>query len=514
MRPSLAAIVVALVASSMPAPAWACGGFACSAAAPVVQVGEQIVYVIGEDGTLTMSVRILYRGAASEFAWILPVPETPEITLGTEALFSSIEPGTRPTFTVTSRVEGTCRADPTCVYDSLAPRFGDAGAVASDAAPRLDGGGPTVFSEGAIGGPYETVVIGGASATETIDWLMARGYDIPDTMAPILDEYVAAGQRFVALRLRNDASTSDIQPVTLSFGGVLPCLPIRLTAVSTAPSLPITAYFLGAARAAPRNYSLIETPFPVSLYQGGSYTSWVAGEVTSLDGHAFATDYAGPTPRSISVSVLGDVADLADETSFDTFIGALRSRGYAADASAIGAIARGIEGGPSDTAAYVTCRLTSFGPCGPAPTSFDASAIVAELEVSVRQPRLAASAWLTERPYLTRLYTTMSAEDMTLDPEFVLDDGLGDVSNVHTAERITECNSETFLRDARVRLETDDGRVFELSPGRVSNAGELCAAAGGRLERGGCSAGRSSASSVPALAAVLALVALVVARRR
>jgi hypothetical protein len=41
---------------------------------------------------------------------------------------------------------------------------------------------------------------------------------------------------------------------------------------------------------------------------------------------------------------------------------------------------------------------------------------------------------------VTRLYTTLSPEEMTVDPEFDVNDDLDDVSNVHTADRVMHCD--------------------------------------------------------------------------
>src|SRR5687767_14009947 len=40
---------------------------------------------------------------------------------------------------------------------------------------------------------------------------------------------------------------------------------------------------------------------------------------------------------------------------------------------------------------------------------------------------------------VTRLYTTMSADEMMIDPEFDLNPELADVSNLHTATRALQC---------------------------------------------------------------------------
>ena len=110
--------VAALVA---PHTARACGGFFCQSV-PVAQTGEQIIYAIEDDGALTMSVRINYQGDAPEFAWILPVPETPEISLGADVLFDALEGTTRPSFgVVEGGIEGVCRTPPTCAYPPPPP---------------------------------------------------------------------------------------------------------------------------------------------------------------------------------------------------------------------------------------------------------------------------------------------------------------------------------------------------------------------------------------------------------
>ena len=50
------------------------------------------------------------------------------------------------------------------------------------------------------------------------------------------------------------------------------------------------------------------------------------------------------------------------------------------------------------------------------------------------------------RPYLTRLYTTMSADEMTMDPVFEFNPDLPDVSNVHTANRYVRCDGDPTWR--------------------------------------------------------------------
>jgi len=537
-RPLLALAVVLALMHLAPQRARACGGFFCQRV-PVVQAGEQIVYAVGEDGTLTMSVRIYYEGAAPEFAWILPVPEVPRIELGATALFDGLDGATQPQFWISrSTVEGTCRREPDCefapttYYDGAGIFLSDASAPASSDAAT----GPTIYSRGTLG-PYETVVIGGASATEIHEWLTANGYDLPASSIPLLDTYVTTDHRFVALRLRNDATVAEIQPITLRFGNVPPCLPIRLTAIATQPDLPITAFFLARTRATPRNYSLIEADYPAGLFLGTiQYTSWVSNTADDMGGQAFIADYAGATP-ALSLE-LPSVTDLATSMSPEELVRELQSRGYMGDSQLLALLTRFIQP-PADREPtdYINCLARSFGgECGE-PMSFDPAGLVAAIDEAITTPRARAQVLVTRHPYTTRLFTTMSAEEMTVDPEFVLDDGLGDVANLHEATAVTECDASHFQDDARQRLDLPSGASVELRPARPSGTDEQrCASRGGWLRGtdaaivgpdasfdagplsvaggGGCSATSTRGTSPPALAWVAMLALAVLGRAR
>ena len=65
-------------------------------------------------------------------------------------------------------------------------------------------------------------------------------------------------------------------------------------------------------------------------------------------------------------------------------------------------------------------------------TTFDRVAFLTDLEAMVMRPLEQTSQLFRDQRYMTRLYTTMSARDMTLDPDFDLNPSLPDVSNVHT----------------------------------------------------------------------------------
>jgi hypothetical protein len=471
-------LVLALVLP--PSPAAACGGLFCDArplfTAPVVQAGEEIVYGIEDDGSLVMTIRIAYQGTAPEFAWILPVPVEPTISLGTNALFDQLRLPTQPTFPLDSRIAGTCATDPSCEYPDSGYHFADA-AARSDAG---SSGGTVVYAEGTLG-PYETVVLSATSGEELHTWLVDHAYLVTDEAIPLLDSYVAAGDRFVALRLRTDASVSEIQPITLHMPGVAsPCLPIRLTAIATQPDLPITAYVLADARAVPTNYSVVAPDFrDAGLWNFApsytSYYSWVTREVDALGGQAFITDYAGDSPTVFLA--LPTVLDLGTSTDPMPMLSELQGRGYFNDAQLLPLLTRFIVPPEGQMPSfYFGCLLRGFG-CEP-PVSFDPAGLVAAIDEAITQPRNAAQALVARHPYTSRLFTTMSASEMTLDPEFRLDPALGTFSNVHPATIVIECDAAHYQREASIRLELPTGDVLARRPASAHQTPEEFCAGG------------------------------------
>jgi hypothetical protein len=79
------------------ADALACGGFFCSQT-PVLQTAERIVFEI-EGDRITAYVQLEYQGNDPNFAWIVPVPEAPEVEVGVgQEMFSILEEQTKPVF--------------------------------------------------------------------------------------------------------------------------------------------------------------------------------------------------------------------------------------------------------------------------------------------------------------------------------------------------------------------------------------------------------------------------------
>jgi hypothetical protein len=543
----LTALVAAFVALALapfvaPPTAEACGGFACSGApvctglfcsgAPTQQSGENILFSIEDDGTLTVHIQIFYQGASDAFGWILPLPNVPTaIGVGTDALFAQLETATMPRFELDYRQEGTCRDRPMCDRPDSGPAS-DGGVwwAASDAAAEGDAGsGPMIHLREEVG-PYDAVVLSGDSADVVLTWLRDNDFDVPTAAEPLIADYVAARHVFVAIRLLGGRDAGEIQPLTLRYAEGQPCVPIRLTAIAATLDMPITAYFLADSFVAPTNYSVVDPDFvEPRLWRGSlAYRDYVGRLIDDAGGQAFVTDYAGAVPSIfLAIPELDGLATLTDPMEY---LQSLLGRGFMNDPQLLGLLPRFLPVPEGQTAqTYYNCLSSPFGggdseSCGYT-GGFDPVAFTAAIDEQVLQPRRDAQAMLARHSRLTRLYTTMDPSEMSLDPLFRLDTGLPAVSNVHTATVVTECSDEYYWGEAPLRLDMPNGASASWQPGTPFRpAAEWCtanyllppgthAAAAAASSGSACTVSHGTTSRA-ALAAIGLALALALARRR
>ncbi len=447
---------------------------------PVDQAGETIVYSHEADGTLTMSVEVSYQGMDRSFAWILPVIAPPtEIGIASPALFDQLEAATRPIFVTEEETVGDCHATPTCVDPYTGYGGGSGGGCGASSSPggwsggyvdasssateppivADSGSGPgpgvTVFSSDTIG-PYDTVVLGAASATEVVTWLRDHDYDIPEASTDLLEPYATAGQVFVALRLSANQPTGTLRPIRLHIPTDEACLPIRLTPIASVPRLPIRAFFLGSEPVTPQNYATAVVDLATPDYWTGraTFQTDVDAAIDDLGGQAFHVDYAGRTP-AVPIA-LPAVADLAGETDPAALLQALRDRGYAADPLIPELLGRFMTP-PADSlpASYYNCLINSDTAFCGEPIVFDPAGLVEAVQTEITLPRQADQDLVRRHGYLTRLYTSLSVAAMTLDPVFVPEPRVPDTPAVHTAVEVIECNAAIYESDAARHWEID-----------------------------------------------------------
>ena len=441
-------------------PAAACGGTFCDGgptSAPVDQTGENILFVM--DGKFVEAhIQIQYSGDAHSFAWVIPVPAVPEISVGSQPLFTNLLNGTVPTY-------GFNVSFDTCTQGlfSQSGAFANEGPVAGGAGgsdPGTDhgGGGPKVVYERAIGA-FDVTVLSGGTAKEVSDWLTTNGYATTATTPKLLKTYTDKSYVFVAVKLLGESGVNEIHPLVVRYPGNMPCVPLVLTAEASVDNMGVRAFFLGDDRVFPENYGTVELNEARIdwLNTGSNYDAVVARAVAEAPKHhGFVTEYAG---TSAAVSRVGIYSSLWNAAPFKSIapknvVTELEKQGLATCSPQckwkhpllIGLLheylppAKGFtdSGWYGDLPAHASAIDQ---------TVWNGAAFASDFAARIVQPGFQAQSALSSYPYLTRMFTRISPPDMNDDPTFSAHPELSDefVSQIHMATLRNTCSGKRIM---------------------------------------------------------------------
>lgn len=451
-----------------PERASACGGFFCDSSQPVNQQAERIIFAQEADGSVTAVIQIQYQGPSERFAWMLPVAGSPEISVSSDAAFARLQGASNPVYRLNTRVEGSCGGNPASDRGGSAGGA-DAGAFGDDAGSMEP---PVSVVDRGFVGPYDYIVISiDPEAPDVVEvgleWLRDNGYDVPTMGADVLRPYLESGMNLLAFRLVKGNDAGSIRPVRLSFGPGLPSIPLRPTAIATQPDMGILVWVLGPSRAVPANYRDLELNEALInwLNPGSTYDAVVTRAANEANGQGFVTEMAGPA---------APLADVIWNDAEATEWASIRADDWTGrEGQLLFAVARfaqldGVrevlqthvtppDGVPED-AFYdcVSCYLDGTEADLP---GLEPTALLDAMQADVIDPMAETRALFLESPTMTRFYTTMSADEMTVDPIFDFNDTLGDYSNVHVADRIIECSPSIRRFEAPWRVELEGGET-------------------------------------------------------
>ncbi|MFT5357717.1 MAG: hypothetical protein ACI9KE_004954 [Polyangiales bacterium] len=417
-----AALTAALALSAVllePASVEACGCFTPPEPTPedldyaVNQESEMIIFEVGET-TVSAHVLIRYQGKASTFAWIVPVPNAPELELSETFAFAFLDQATRPRVDV--EVQDLCPSpNYECAYHDPCPFDGGWGPT-SDAAPSDAGPSAMPTPVDVLGretiGAYETITFAAGDAAAAVAWLREEGFLVNATSAPFMQPYADAGMVFVAARLVAGADVDELRPLKMTYEGTVPMIPLRLTAVGTQPELTVTSFIFSnnGAYYAPVGHPLIDpTTLEVSGDPNGrtNYPMILSRAIDEAGGDAFIIESAANPPR------FSDTTNCCREGD--------------------------------------RCRVANNDQCECPLSEFDAADCAEEI------PGMALVESLADRyGNMTRITTRLSAEEMTFDPMF-------EPSMVDAFERLElRGERESLERCAEEIVSSDRGHYVEL----------------------------------------------------
>jgi MYXO-CTERM domain-containing protein len=444
-----------------PPVAHACGGTFCDGpgAVTVDQTAETVLFLRdGEYVEAHIQIAIDPDTDADEFAWIVPMSAIPEFAIGSQPLFDALLEATTPRLWL----NGSC---------------GDWGGGFIDT---QDGGGSqgeVVFDD--VVGAFQIAVLQGGTVDSIMQWLGDNGYTQDPAAAPILESYLEEDHVFVAFKLAASATVDEIHPVVLRYVGTEPCVPIRLTAIAAAEDMGVRVFGLGEHRYAPTNYRhIVVNPlrWPWNAPQSAYDDAVTLAVDETRHGHGFITEYAGPSELVSTAGLYGDAWNGAAFVDLDPVLvvdqlveqGLASCNGFACwvPHPLVVTLLRKYLPAPEDV------TEAEFYPCVSCfedqidLASWDGPAFAAELDERVIEPGRHAFELMATWPYLTRMYTTLSPHEMTVDPMFHENPDLLDVPRAEPAMRVCpdDCDAEAaILPDGRVVVL--DGAPWPTFPG-------------------------------------------------
>ena len=466
------------LALGLPARADACGGTACDNgpnAMPVDQTGENILFVIdGEYVEAHIQIQYDPDTNADKFAWIIPVTALPEFSVGSQLLFDNLLQGSVPTYGFNTTQE-TCGEDPNNPPNGSGGLTGSAGD--SDGAGEDSGdptSGPEVLYKATVGA-FDLVVLKDTDAASMMKWLGDNGYQQDPKAEPIFAEDVKEGHLFVAFKLTNDAQVSEIHPVVLRYKGDESCVPIRLTRIAAQEDMDIRAFFLGDARTVPINYRhVLVNPLKIDWPNfAGNYKEVISLAVDAFgaDGNAFVTEYAGPSTVVQPFGIYDPAwtakpfVDLEAVDVVDTLTGQglMYCNEFDVECQFNHPLLRGLLArylpvppglGEAEFYACLSCNAAQIDAA-----AWDGALFAADLDARVVAPGKHAVDLLNQWPYLTRMYTTISPDEMMEDPIFRQNPNLPEVTALRQATRLLRCDGHATwtLPDGRVVFVPNNG---------------------------------------------------------
>ncbi len=454
---TFAALLAGFVISASSERAEACGGTFCDTgptAMPVDQSGENVLFVM--DGTsVEAHVQIQYQGAADRFAWVVPMQEIPEVSVGSQLLFQSLLQATVPSYGYNQQFD-VCQSNGT--GGASAGGTGGISLGGSGGAAGSSGGGPNVVFTKTVGA-FQVTVLQGGTAQEVADWLTTNNYQPAPNAPAILQDYVAKNYVFAAVKLTGGAGVDEIHPLVFKYPGNEPCVPLELTAVAATEDMGVRTFFLGDDRVVPLNYKSMElNPVRIDWQSFASnYTQVVSrGADTAIaNGQAFVTEYAGSSASVQTFNVFNPswdysafqgiapelVVDKLNTMNLTSCFGSYCQFQHPLIQSLLHEFLP-VPTGLTDDEFYsnLAGHVAEIDL-----TKWDAALFSQAFKDRIQDPGDHAAKLIAKWPYLTRLFTTISPSEMTLDPIFMPLPGLSTVSQSQQATRRTTCTGQSAM---------------------------------------------------------------------
>ncbi|MEA1980818.1 MAG: DUF2330 domain-containing protein [candidate division Zixibacteria bacterium] len=182
----------------------------------IQETGQKAV-IMYEDGIETMVISTSFEGDANDFAWVIPTPNKPEVSKGSQALFTNLDQLTG--YTVSNSKDFSLGI----------------GAVRDVAYE-----GVTIVEEKQID-YYDVTVLSSTDKDSLVTWLNDNEYNFPTSASYILNSYVDNDWYFVAMKVNPESlewtdvskklRSGEATPVVLQFEAKNIVYPMRISSI-------------------------------------------------------------------------------------------------------------------------------------------------------------------------------------------------------------------------------------------------------------------------------------------
>lgn len=220
-----------------------------------------------------------YSGSGKSFAWVIPLPGVPtQVDQPTDGFLRDLDRFTAPMFEKRSCYV-PCPSGPP-----------DAGVSQGPKVPPPE---VTVWQSGSLGN-LDYVVLSSKSSADLVTWLKGRGFKLPASLTPLVDDYLSKGFTFFAAKLASGAGAQAAVPaVTFSFDRAKTPLvyPLRISAHDRTSAMPTLLWVISSEGTfAPRSYPHVA--MSGSEHTKTSYSKQLEQVMGQQGGTTFAVEYA------------------------------------------------------------------------------------------------------------------------------------------------------------------------------------------------------------------------------
>jgi hypothetical protein len=341
-----------------------CGTFVGSPGAELVNHTSQVVIARQGDKT-TLTLVADYQGALSDFALLIPVPESLEperVTAVDAALVDRLDRYSTPRLVEYQCSDAITFASPGCAAGGCSAAMDSSeGPLVSDVEVEFGTASPTVTVEAQFQlAEYDVALLSAEGADGLYAWLDDNGFEVPAGGESVIQEYIDAGSHFLAAKVHLDAvpeGTTRLSPLQLRYKSEVWTLPLRIGTISASGEQEVVIYALTElldGDVAIQNYpeGLVEDECMLAEGVeddfGGYYHDELRAAHPSEDEPAWTTEYNWTLysltqdtgyhcdPCTVEVEELYDAGELEALGFQDPNDGALTPSGYSYSYGAVG----------------------------------------------------------------------------------------------------------------------------------------------------------------------------------